>query len=170
MPTDSSPTPASTDSPIRHFQGEHRFLSNFWFVRGGVFLNTHATGSLAGPTVEHVYQAAKTLIGFQRTAILDAVTALDAKKLGSAVDLRPDWELVKIGVMAQLQATKYAEPGLAADLRATGNAELIEGNHWHDSFWGVCDCPVHVTEENPRGTGQNWLGRILMIQRSRLLI
>jgi predicted NAD-dependent protein-ADP-ribosyltransferase YbiA (DUF1768 family) len=36
-------------------------------------------------------------------------------------------------------------------LLATGDHELIEGNKWHDTFWGVCD-----------GIGQNYLGKILM--------
>ena len=31
---------------------------------------------------------------------------------------------------------------------------LVEGNTWHDYFWGVCD-----------GRGENWLGRILMAER-----
>ncbi len=29
--------------------------------------------------------------------------------------------------------------------------ELIEGNHWNDTFWGICN-----------GNGENNLGKILM--------
>ena len=40
---------------------------------------------------------------------------------------------------------------LMEKLIATGNAELIEGNWWKDTYWGVCD-----------GIGENKLGKILM--------
>jgi predicted NAD-dependent protein-ADP-ribosyltransferase YbiA (DUF1768 family) len=42
-------------------------------------------------------------------------------------------------------------------LLATDEADLVEGNHWNDTFWGVC-----------RGVGQNWLGRILMDERASI--
>ena len=32
--------------------------------------------------------------------------------------------------------------------------DLVEGNTWHDYFYGVCN-----------GQGANWLGRILMAER-----
>ena len=39
----------------------------------------------------------------------------------------------------------------------TGNTELIEGNFWGDTFWGICD-----------GVGENNLGKILMRVRKEL--
>ena len=39
----------------------------------------------------------------------------------------------------------------------TNNEELIEGNTWNDTYWGVCN-----------GRGQNHLGKILMKVRSLL--
>lgn len=39
----------------------------------------------------------------------------------------------------------------------TGNAELIEGNTWNDTFWGVCN-----------GEGENNLGKLLMKVRTNL--
>ena len=50
---------------------------------------------------------------------------------------------------------KFSDPTLRAQLIATGDAELIEGNTWNDTFWGVC-----------RGTGKNMLGTLLMELRS----
>lgn len=157
-PYESLPSPAALTPAITRFKDEHRFLSNFWFVPGGVSYD-----GMTGPTTEHVFQAAKTLVASERALILAASTPLSAKQLGRNVTLRPDWELVKIGVMASLQASKYSEPGLAAQMVATGDAELVEGNHWNDVFWGRCTCRTHDNE------GANWLGRILMIQRSLLL-
>lgn len=48
-------------------------------------------------------------------------------------------------------------PDLRQKLLSTGSEELIEGNTWGDTFWGVC-----------KGSGQNWLGRILMFVRDEV--
>lgn len=156
-PFASLPSPAPADEPIILFRDEHRFLSNFWFVPGGVHY-----AWLIGPTVEHVFQALKTTDNHERSEILAVRRPGEAKKLGGQATLRPDWETVKLGVMARLQASKYAHPEMAQLLLATGDAELVEGNHWCDTYWGRCTCTKHADE------GQNWLGRILMVQRSAL--
>lgn len=156
-PYASLPTPQPQAAPIDHFRDEHRFLSNFWFVPGGISL-----GNLTGATVEHIFQASKTVDPTQRREILDASSPGKAKRLGAKVQLRSDWEQIKLGTMARLQAAKYAQPEMARLLDGTGDADLIEGNHWCDTFWGVCTCQAHATE------GRNWLGQILMIQRSVL--
>jgi ribA/ribD-fused uncharacterized protein len=164
-PFASSPTPAAGAAPITRFREEHRFLSNFWFVPGGV-----TVGGLTGATTEHVFQALKTLAPSERAQILAAPTPGEAKILGGPAhrggiitELRPHWEEIKLGVMARLQAAKYAQPDMAQLLLATGDAELVEGNHWDDTFWGRCTCRKGHDDE-----GENWLGRILMIQRSVL--
>ena len=46
---------------------------------------------------------------------------------------------------------------LKEKLLATENEELVEGNTWHDTYWGVC---------NRRG--KNKLGKILMRIREEL--
>lgn len=150
----SLPSPAPSGVPITEFRGDHRFLSNFWFVPSGVHF-----GDIGAPTVEHLFQLLKTVDSDERTKILLAKRPGDAKIIGRTVTLRPDWEQVKLGVMAQLQASKYRDPTLREMLLATGDAELVEGNHWGDTFWGV---------DSATGVGQNWLGRILMVQRSVL--
>lgn len=153
----SQPSPAAASPPISEFRGEHRFLSNFWYVPGGVSL-----AGMTGPTVEHVYQAMKVLDLAEQALILAAEKPVTAKQLGAQATLRPNWEAMKLGVMARLQAAKYARPEMARLLLATADAELTEGNHWCDTFWGVCTCRTHDR------VGTNWLGRILMIQRSVL--
>jgi predicted NAD-dependent protein-ADP-ribosyltransferase YbiA (DUF1768 family) len=76
--------------------------------------------------------------------------------------LRKDWEQVKLQIMRELVAQKFLAPELAKNLHATFPHELIEGNYWHDLFWGQCFCPKH------RGKGQNNLGKILMQVRTSL--
>lgn len=134
---------------ILEFQGEHRWLSNFWFAK--VMLD-----DVVYPSVEHAYQAAKTYPS-ERPPFLSC-TAAEAKKLGRQVVIRDEWELVKLDVMRSLIEQKFA-PGtdLAKKLLETGDVRLVEGNKWGDTFWGVCN-----------GRGQNHLGEILMAQRSQL--
>jgi ribA/ribD-fused uncharacterized protein len=136
---------------ITRFNGEHAFLSNFH--PSVIVVDLHAF-----PTVEHAYQAFKTLDPAQFTAIRDAHTPGQAKRLGQKVTKRPDWEHVKLRIMMAMLALKFAPgTGLAAQLLATGDAVLVEGNTWGDRFWGVC-----------RGEGENHLGRLLMIRRVAL--
>ena len=81
---------------------------------------------------------------------------LKARKDGQDRSLapRPDWE----AVMRQAVAAKFDQnPDLADRLRATGTAESVEDSAT-DAFWYV----------GPDGTGQNWLGRVLMEVRATL--
>jgi len=137
---------------IYSFSGQHTFLSNFSAA------NVELDGEVY-PTVEHAYQAAKTLDVDERHKIrLQAKTAGQAKKMGNKVKLRKNWEMIKVVVMRSLLEQKFAVGTMPHDwLLKTGDAELIEGNYWHDTFWGVCD-----------GVGENWLGRLLMEIRDEL--
>jgi predicted NAD-dependent protein-ADP-ribosyltransferase YbiA (DUF1768 family) len=53
-------------------------------------------------------------------------------------------------------------PILLDRLAATGDAILVEQNHWHDNYYGDCVCDR--CKDIP---GQNRLGRILMELRKR---
>lgn len=129
---------------IDDFKGEYRWLSNFHLVDvvydGEVY-----------PSTEHAYQAAKTHQDVTRQLIREAPTPGVAKALGKACLLRPDWEEIKVEVMEDLLRQKFKNPLLKAKLLATVGHDLVEGNHWGDTFWGVC-----------RGKGLNMLGKLLM--------
>lgn len=140
---------------IDSFRGEYAFLSNFHPCQ------VYHDGILY-PSVEHAFQAAKTLSFGQRWEIsqypADLKGAARAKRTGKTLVLRPDWSEARVSIMHELVLQKFARhPALRHMLLATGNAELIEGNYWHDHFWGVC-----------HGTGENHLGLILMDVRSLL--
>ena len=62
--------------------------------------------------------------------------------------------------MEELLRLKFAQPYLRDLLIATGEQKLIEGNYWHDNFWGSCSC------EKCGDKGENHLGRLLMKLRS----
>lgn len=83
--------------------------------------------------------------------------------LGRAIPLRSDWEDVKVSVMRDLLRQKFSTPEMASKLRDTRPHELVEGNWWHDCFWGRCTCSAHG------GKGENWLGLLLMETRETLV-
>lgn len=134
---------------IDSFKNEYDFLSNF-------YEREFTIGDVTVKSVEHGYQAAKAGDNIEwREKILNAATPGIAKKLGKKVPLPENWENEKIKYMIVLVDTKFQQnPDLMDKLVATGDAELIEGNWWGDTFWGVCN-----------GEGQNYLGRILMSVR-----
>ena len=135
---------------IPEFQGEYRFLSKFWPAQVELY-------GVIYPSVEHAYVAGKTMDLSLRRRIAACTTPGEAKRLGRALTLRADWDEIKLDLMLHLVREKFKHPDLAEKLKNTGNVELIEGNHWNDTFWGVC-----------RGKGQNHLGKILMKVRSEL--
>lgn len=136
---------------ISRFDGQHRFLSNFADCRV-------TYGKIDYKNAEAAFQAQKTLDVDERERIAGMAPG-EAKRAGRRVALRPDWEDVKRTAMARIVSAKFRQDGnMARLLLATGNAELVEGNTWNDTFWGVCN-----------GKGQNWLGRILMALRQDML-
>ena len=143
---------------IEGFFGEYRWLSNFWLLQtpivdrfDGVWLNY--------PSVEHAYQAEKTLSVSHRVRVMQAGTAADAKRAGRSVPLRADFDLIKDDVMLELVRQKfYYDSELEEKLLATGEAGLYEVNSWGDTYWG-CDTFLE---------GDNRLGKILMQVRSEI--
>ncbi|MGD2065612.1 MAG: NADAR family protein [Candidatus Bathyarchaeota archaeon] len=135
---------------IDRFSGENRFLSNFYKVK----IVYH---DQLFPTLENAYQAAKvpTNLRFQ----FQCCTPGQSKRLSREIGIREDWDEIKVSVMQELLEQKFACGSyLARKLKRTGDVELIEGNTWGDTFWGVCD-----------GKGKNMLGKLLMDIRQRLL-
>lgn len=131
---------------IDSFQGEHKFLSNFFIEPD----HTHVEGE---------YQATKTNDPSERAKFL-TMTPSAAKRYGQRVKLRTDldWENFKLVLMAEFVAQKFHDHrDLKERLLATEDHELVEGNYWGDCYWGVC-----------RGKGENHLGKILMIVRESL--
>ena len=142
---------------IDFFDGEFAFLSNFYNA-SCIF-----EGKLY-PTVEHAFQAAKSLDHAERDWIAAAGSPGLAKRLGRRVNLRSDWEKVKFDVMEECLRSKFADPVLKQKLLATGDEELVEGNYWHDNTYGNCSC-----EKCKDIVGRNMLGNILMKLRTEFM-
>jgi ribA/ribD-fused uncharacterized protein len=153
---------------ILSFDGEYRFLSNFF---PAVMTYCDLTSPIQPPqtftyeTVEHAFQSLKATNEVDAATVRNARTAGEAKRAGRRIDLRPDWEKVlptnlkvKDQIMLELVWTKFLYNGvLTYKLLATENRILVEGNTWHDTYWGFCN-----------GQGINKLGQIIMHVRELL--
>lgn len=121
------------------------------------------------PTVEHAYHWLKFFTPDQRMApevvnilhrISGARSAHEAFKLAQDQKAlrRPDWDSVKVGIMADLLRAKVEQHEyVRRKLLATGERELVE-NSWRDDFWGW----------GQNRDGQNVLGRLWMHLRAEL--
>ena len=142
---------------INCFDGKYAFLSNFSYspitFRGKTW-----------STVEHIFQAAKTLDENMREQIRLSPTPGKAKRMGKRVLLRPDWERIKKEVMLKSIRLKFRQNSeLKEKLLNTKDAALVEGNTWHDNIWGDCRCYKCLNIK-----GNNLLGQILMQVRKEL--
>ena len=136
---------------VQGFNGPYRFLSNFWSCE--VHMDEKAY-----PSVEHAYQAAKTLDEGERDQIRSILNPGTAKRRGQRVTMRKDWDRIKRRVMFKLVKDKFTRSeSLGIKLLKTGNDLLVEDNTWGDTYWGMCN-----------GKGKNHLGKILMRVRQQL--
>ena len=137
---------------ISSFRGKYAFLSNMYEAPfewdGRMYRNSEAA-----------FQSAKTLTKTDRDRFSE-VDGKKAKRMGRNLELRGDWGSVRDGVMEEVVRAKFSQnPDLLRQLIDTGSVELIEGNSWHDVYWGV---------DKETGEGENHLGIILMKIRSEL--
>jgi hypothetical protein len=132
---------------ITGFFGDNRVLSNF-YPRELVLYN------IPFKTAEHAYVWHKSNDLAFRRMVLAARSPVEAKRIGRKVQLRADWEQVKLQTMRIVLDAKFRDPQLRDFLLNTGFRYLEELNTWDDRYWGVCG-----------GLGKNHLGRQLMVVR-----
>ena len=144
---------------IKSFRGKYSFLSNFYKHT----LNYMGQRFL---TAEHAYQWSKTIDRKERNRVRMSMTPGIAKTRGGGVTLREDWEDIKLDVMKAIVFNKFSQcPTLIRQLLNTEGIHLIEGNKWHDNYWGECYCNDSkcILE-----AGRNHLGNILVQTRHAL--
>ena len=102
---------------IQKFRGEYFFLSNFYECPVTYKQLTYANNEAA-------FQAQKCLSDVEKKQFTE-LNPSEAKKLGRRVNLRKDWEAVKVKIMEELVRAKFTQnPDLADKLLATGDAHL----------------------------------------------
>lgn len=152
-------------TPITHFYNEWSWLSNFAASAITIDGKSYAT-------VEHWYQSQKTFDPERQELIRMARNAGTAKKLGNDRKLtivRDDWEEIKDSIMMIGLRLKFQDPWMRDHLIETGDREIIEGNTWHDQYWGDCNCK-NRDGRHPKclEVGTNRLGQFLMEIRKKL--
>ena len=150
---------SNDNSPITSFNGAYRFLSNFYPSPINIYVKCIFVECrfMTFPSVEHAYQAAKTVNLFDKIEISKCKTPGETKRLGRNLKTIDNWDNLKVKIMLDLLRTKFAIPKLRQKLLDTGDRVLIEGNNWGDTFWGVC-----------QGEGRNELGKLLMQVRKEI--
>lgn len=149
------------------FKGDWSFLSNFFPVKVIVDAGSFPFGSQAQyevtlevyNSVEHAYQASKFLDPKIRALFRLNISPSDARAQAHKLKdkVRSDWKEVSLGIMKDLIIQKFTGSILRRKLLSTFQAELVEGNWWHDNWYGNCIC-----EDCEDVRGENHLGKILM--------
>ena len=140
---------------INKFSEKHRYLSNFW-------LSPVILDSTIYPSVENAYQAAKLQENNKRRSTFINCSPGKAKREGKEISETgvgvQNWNEIKLSVMTKLLQQKFVDGSfLAEKLVKTNGCEIVEGNTWGDTYWGVC-----------AGVGENNLGKLLMSIRDEL--
>lgn len=151
---------------IDKFDGEFSFLSNFYVFDPPITVTLNALNATGNVTLtvnntEAAYQAGKS----KEPLKYQNMSPKEAKKAGRHERMskleRDQWDnYKKLILMKQLLKLKFDKnhPDLQQKLIATYPEELVEGNYWHNTYWGVCE-----------GVGENHLGQLLMGIRNELL-
>lgn len=163
--------PVPKDNRILFFsrdRDDFRFLSNF-------FPSPVILDGVTWQTVEHYYQAQKSEDPGYQERVRGARHPGKAKRLGDSrlgnpkiskqslfrknpALLRENWDQIKLSVMRRAVSVKFKQhQDLRKMLIATRNAVLLEDSA-SDFFWGI----------GANGTGENYLGRLLMEVRSKM--
>lgn len=144
---------------IDRFDGEYRWLSNFYPAR------IEWMGR-EWPSLEHAYVATKCEHYEDVETIAELETAGKVKRFGRKLAkegrIRGDWAGMRLDTMRGLLARKFQIPELREKLLATGDDTIVEGNNWHDNFYGSCLCDTCGNK------GENYLGKLLMALRTKL--
>ena len=142
---------------IDDFRDEYRFLSNF-------YVHPLEYKGLTYHSAEAAFQAQKCATEEEKVKYTLVKNPVVVKAMGKKEPGFPaNWDEISYGIMEDILKAKFSVPERKEKLLATGDAELIEGNRWHDNKWGNCTCERCANKE-----GLNWLGQILTEIRNNL--
>lgn len=139
--------------------------NNMYYCFSNYYPCTIEYEGLTYNSVEAAFQAAKTLSRDERV-LFTKMSPSFAKRNGRKLNLRPDWEEVKLSIMKELIVAKSKScPEFTRQLVSTKGKGIIEDTTgWHDNIWGSCSC-----EKCKHKWKHNNLGKILMEVRDEIL-
>lgn len=146
---------------ITEFRGEYRWLSNFYKLQYPIMVYING-GEYLFHTTENLYQGMKCKHDDDmiRCSVL---TAGESKAFGKIVELCEDWDEIRLDAMYEINRMKYDQPFFKEKLLSTGEQVIVEGNTWHDNFFGNCSC-----EKCNDIIGFNHLGILIMKIRDEI--
>lgn len=112
------------------------------------------------PTLEHAYQASKSIVPDDWEVVKRLQTPKEVKAWSYKIPFehrRHDWEKIKEDVMYRAMKIKF-QGSLALMLKNTVGLNLVHYAPWGDTYWGV----------DKNGQGQNRQGILLMKLRDEL--
>lgn len=162
---------------IKEFKGQYDWASNFAPCKidfqNIVYESTEALYQAWKFSVDDTLKVqVETVVNGKKVVKTQEVNAREhiaklspgaAKRAGRKAKLCWNWDTVRVEVMRVALDLKYNQEPYKSYLLRTDNAIMIEGNYWHDNFWGDCSCPKceHVK-------GINMLGKLTMEKRDAL--
>ena len=153
-------------SYINRFEGRWNFLSNFYpceiEYQGILYKSVEAFYVAQKCKNDQMINGVYYTSADFKEMISKMINAGSVKKLGKKIKVRSDWDEKKLEFMNWGIREKFKKEELKDLLLSTENLELIEGNYWHDNFYGSCYC------EKCGNKGKNHLGKILMKVRDEL--
>ena len=151
---------------IEKFEGRWRFLSNFYECeiehQGIIYKSVEAFYVAMKCNNEQMLQGRHYTIGDFREMIARLPSPGMVKKIGQQMQVRKDWSEKKLEFMNWAVREKFKNEQLKELLLSTEDMPLIEGNVWHDNFYGQCSCI------KCKNKGNNHLGKILMKVRDEV--
>ena len=153
---------------INTFTGRWFFLSNFYPIE-------IEYQGIKYPTVEHFYVSCKVTndqmidgVFMTKNACKEYIAKIikpgDVKRFGrQKIKTGIAWtDEYRLKVMELALNQKFKNENLKELLLTTGSEDLVEGNYWHDNFFGSCGCPKCQSK------GENHLGKLIMKIRENI--
>jgi len=142
---------------IDYFRDHYFFLSNF-------YPSKFIVDDITFPTVEHFYQFKKISSYDDALSLLKEENPGKVKKMTRSLPIKYGWDNIKKSVMNIGVYEKFNQNiELKNKLISTYPSYIMEGNMWHDNYWGHCLCDKCIKKNH-----YNVLGFILMKVRKEL--
>lgn len=115
------------------------------------------------PTAENAFQASRFVSRDMRYKFA-YMPCYHARYCGSAYRTTvPGWWDKRYEILYEVLRIKFSDPELAKQLKATGDAEIVITNNWHDNDYGDCTC-----RKCRNRVGNNAMGKMLMKLRDEI--
>lgn len=131
-----------------------------------ICMNSITTSFGEARSSEALYQAGKFLhipeLASRILKLTPSASKKEARKNKSLIN-ENFFGTAQVRLMEYVIARKLeCNPYVMEFLAKLGNRLIVEGNHWHDNFWGDCTCNQHrsYSGKNTLGFILSWLGQI----------